>query len=751
MIGQLRTILILLLLAVAMIALGRMIGGLTAPDGPISENEVERLIKNLDEPVGNRIDAHRSRAVAGLLVPVTEEAHWPTVLDELQLARQYGVQSFIFQAHLPWQDEGWPMLDRLGEALAAVGGAEVWLALDVNPSAVWLDAHPDEKSTFVTEGTSYPSVGSAEWRNAGSTAVFQAGRELKAAFPNLAIAGVILRGLEEGQWYRTVGYDRSPSNTSAFQEWLERRYEAADHLSESWQTDGASFDEIQVPEPPIEPRGTFFRPTEDQRYIDYLDYLNETTANAVIFFADCAREAFGEHVQVYARYGASFEFPSPEHGQWALGTVLDGAVDGIALGVHRMNRSLGDVGGEAGPSTVPGLRGKRWILLDNTRTGIGWNATTNGVFTPAGFDIRTLSPIYDRNLLSAAMERGGVYWSDARGQGNFLDDSLWEYFVSRIPVVDELQNGIPDASRTVLMVLDEKSMRYVADGGRVGNDVLNATRSAVHQSGVSYGYVLLEDLLSGRAPEARVFVFPNLFYVNESVRDQIHAYLAEHGAAAVWLYAPGAAGAENSAQAVSDVVQMQIEVYDESMPSMSSFALSGNWIQEDEQFGRAELWEPLFYIDDEAADPIAHYADSNDASVAVKFMNEGWASVFIATPAVTPRLLREILDILDHPSIVRSSGSMRDQAFAIRGDYLLVHANGQGDRLLDFGEPHDIVDLLNAEVGWPGKQTLQISLRDGETRLLKLTPAPRNLDERLDAATTTEDPPESGEEVLQQP
>lgn len=737
MIAQLRAIVILIVLAAAMILLGRFLGGLTAPAGPIPEQEVERLIRNLEEPIEKRADTSAGRALAGLAVRVTEAAHWPTVLQEIGLARQYGVQHFVFKVDLPWQGGPWPALERLGEAVASAESGAVWLMLDVNPGASWLEEHPDEVSTFVTQGAAYPSIGSARWRNDGSTAVFNAGKAVQEAFPNLHIAGVILGGLEEGLWYRTVGFDHSPANTAAFRKWLERRYETAAALAESWDIEIGSFEDAAVPDPPTSSERVLFAGPGDRPYVDYMEYLNGTTGSAVTFFAACARETFGANTPVFVQYGAMFDFPGPEHGQWALGKVLD-EVDGIALGVHRASRSVGDVGGESGPSTVPGLRGKQWLLLDDTRTGIGWNATTNGVFKPAGFDLRTLSPIYDRNLLSAAMDQGGVFWFDARGQGNFADGVIWDYFVSRLPVIDELQHMNGDPSRTVLFVLDEGGIGYVADGHRFGNEVLNASRAALHQSGVSFGYVLLEDILRDRAPEARVFVFPNLFRLDEAVREQLHKYLADHGAAAIWLYAPGAASGEEAAESVGATVGMHVEAYSEPTPPESVYALTGHWIEENEKFGAPEPWSPLYYVSDESADLLARYTATEDGSAAVKFMDDGWASVFVATPTLTPGLLREILEILDHPPVVRNAGARREESFRIRNGYLLVHSREQGDRLFDFGDGHDVVDLLNPEMGWPGKQSLQFPMSDGSTRLLKITPSPRGLDER---------PGESGDEA----
>jgi len=53
---------------------------------------------------------------------------------------------------------------------------------------------------------------------------------------------------------------------------------------------------------------------------------------------------------------------------------------------------------------------------------------------------------------------------------------------------------------------------------------------------------------------------------------------------------------------------------------------------------------------------------------------------------------------------------------------LAVHAKETGERIVELERVCDVQDLLAPEIGWPRKRTLNLPLKTGETRLLRLTP-----------------------------
>ena len=174
---------------------------------------------------------------------------------------------------------------------------------------------------------------------------------------------------------------------------------------------------------------------------------------------------------------------------------------------------------------------------------------------------------------------------------------------------------------------------------------------------------------------------------------------------------------------VRDAVGMEVKAFDEASPTGSKYSLSGgHWIDADQSFGEARLMKPLFYIDEPEADVLANFQQTDKPSVAIRTMEAGWTSVFIAEPVISPALLREILRILEQTIYFRP-GKTRFFDTALVNDRLLaIHAEQTGERIVNLGRFYDIQDLFNAEMGWQQRESFVLELRKGETRLLQLNP-----------------------------
>ena len=64
-------------------------------------------------------------------------------------------------------------------------------------------------------------------------------------------------------------------------------------------------------------------------------------------------------------------------------------------------------------------------------------------------------------------------------------------------------------------------------------------REGLQRSGTSVGYYLIEDLVEGRVPDAKVYVFGGTFHLNRAERDWINANLKRAHKTLIWLYGAG--------------------------------------------------------------------------------------------------------------------------------------------------------------------------------------------------------------------
>ena len=139
-----------------------------------------------------------------------------------------------------------------------------------------------------------------------------------------------------------------------------------------------------------------------------------------------------------------------------------------------------------------------------------------------------------------------------------------------------------------------------------------------------------------------------------------------------------------------------------------------------DEFGKAEQWSPLFYVNAADSKILAKYRESGKASVAVEFFDDGWASIFIAEPTITGELLREILIILENYVVFRR-GTTEHRDVAYFGPSLFaVHASVDGEHPVYFGEAVDAQDVLDPEVGWLNKLYIPIPMKLGDTRILRI-------------------------------
>lgn len=656
---------------------------------------------------------------------IGDGADLDAVAAELAMAAAAGIHDHILAMPLPWGD-GWEALDRRVEwALAADPGGNIILQLDLNPPPSWHIENPSETASTVHNGTSYPSIASRMWIEEAMQHLQALEAHLRQTGAHEHIAGCVLSALEQGRWFRSDGYDRSEANTAAFRLWLRTRYGDDGALRTAWDDPGVA---LQVAEIPPRPDGSdtthvFFELPGQRPHVDFLNYLNEQTAAALVELVGHARRVWGPEFQILLPYGHAFDLTHNDAGHAGLATVLESPADAFVSPISYVARGLGEVGGVMGPVQSALARGKDWYILDDTRTGIRRNPASGAIERPQGLRLPDLANLYRRNCALAALQGLRLAWSDPAGIGNLHDPEIWEELTRlRVLYSDIRSADNPPRAVDLLVVLDEESRFYQQCDLPLNELLLTGIRDTVLRAGVSVHFVLLRDVLQGKVPPASVYLFSNAFHLTREDREGLHGILAAQGAAAIWVYASGYIDETASAENIAATTRMAVRAFEEPAPSGSTYTLTGNRIAEGRGFGAPGVWSPLFYIEDEEADTMAHFTSSKRTSVAIKFVEEGWGSVYIAEPIVPLELLQEILGILDIPLALRETAIPLADTVLRSGPHLLLHAGGSGNRLIDFGGPSNIADLFDARIGWSHKQRVTIAMETGETRLFRVEP-----------------------------
>ncbi|GMU93024.1 MAG: hypothetical protein AMXMBFR4_20820 [Candidatus Hydrogenedentota bacterium] len=664
------------------------------------------------------------------------------VAGEVKLAAASGIHEYIVGISLPWPGLG-PNLDTVLYPLDRIEQenpeASILLSISLNPPEAWFDAHP-EAAAVTGEGlANQPSITSEVWLRDAKQALSDLLAGLEATPRGEPVTGFVLGALEDNRWLHSGDYDRSEANQAGFRAWLRNEYPDPAALQTAWGDPDLDFATVTPPEKPdtSDASRVFFELPAEQRHVDYLRYLSESTADAIAGFAAHVQQNSSRIWKIYVPYGYSFELTANDTGHCALGLLLDSNVDGFISPVSYVDRGLGGVGGFMGPVNSAGYHGKQWLILDDTRTGISRNAVTGAIEKIEGLRTEDVMRVQRRNYASALANGLGLVWADTQGVGSLHDSKMWEMFKGMRDTYDSVWNSAdapaagafieyptPEKRVTLCVVVDEASRFYQRCDARLNERILLNLRDCVLRTGAPTQFCLLQDVLNGYAPPASVYLFANAFNLHDEDRNRIHAHLIQHKSTAIWIYAPGYIGDVASVDTIGAVTGLPVRQFDKPTTAGSVYQLDGGiWIKKGQEFGQRDTWSPLFYIDLPSSKVLARYKESQQPSVAIEFFEEGWASVYIAEPAVTTEMLREILLILEHHVAFRRGPTQHADVAYFGPNLFAIHASTDGEHHVYFSEPFDLEDVLNPDIGWFNKLFVPIPMKMGETRILRLVPA----------------------------
>ncbi len=408
---------------------------------------------------------------------------------------------------------------------------------------------------------------------------------------------------------------------------------------------------------------------------------------------------------------------------------MDSDLNTIIAPVSYTDRGLGGVGGIMGPIDSWTNRGKTWLLLDDTRTGVERDTETNAFSRIKGIRAEDVYEVQRRNFAMALTYGLGLVWADPRAEGWLYDAEQWRQLGKLRDIYahhQTLGEAQHDASLSaVLTVVVDEDARFIQQcDGPLNTALLLKSRDAVLRTGVAARFHLLRDVIEEQAPPTPVYLFLNAFYLSDEDRARLHTRLAREQATVIWMYAPGYVSATPDVENIAVTTGMDVRVFDAPRPGGSHYMLTGQYMQTEQHFGSRETWAPLFYIaPEENTDILARYEGEEDkGSVAILTLPEGWTSVYIAEPELSPALLCEILRLLEQPLLLSPVERPYFDAVFARNHLIAFHAHQAGKRAITFGYFCDSEDLIDPSIGWLQKDTVMLTVRTGETRLLRHGP-----------------------------
>ncbi len=767
-------------------ALGLWVGKLSVPDDmpdyepiagapgrPAKPTKVEEA--DLTTPVPPVFFA------AGMASP----ENWPIIAEEIKFAAAAEVDQVILPLTLDWQSSGntAPALALIDRVLEINPRARIYFNLDLNPNTAWAEARPTEVLPATSDRPPYAFPASGLWRDEAASKAAALAKAIASDKRGIHLRGFILSAMEGGRWLCPPDAASDRGNSKAFRNWLQKKYPDNEALRKAWGNEASALDIAEPPTEPTEvPAGKIFLDLPAQQHLaDYRQYLSEATADAIAAIMAALKAATPDR-KVYANYGHPFDADGAPTGALAMGRLLYGDLDGFVGSVSNTDRGIGAAGGLSTAAFSAALHQKEWILLDDTRTGVGRDPATGQIARIEGIRSEDVYNVQRRNFTLAAVHGLGVAWTDPQGEGWLHDEPQWtvlgqmraiyaqlypatpteapptsassekqvevgetppaeapaepappaeEQAPVPAPSFDEqleamltpAQVGPPNTFKTeLLIVIDEATMHHLASPALVRERITLPARDAALRSGAAVRTVLLQDVLDDIAPGAKVYLFLNAFRISEAERARLHARLQRDQACAIWCYAPGYLDPAPNSKAIAATVGMKVQQLKAPAQAGSTFTLGGRWLAEGADIGESTPFEPLFNIDDPDADIIAQYKSTPKGSIALRVLPEGWTSIYVAEPTMSPALLRELLRIIEQRTCFKFTGREHFDTAMVGLNLVGIHAKQPGEIALSLGNVYDIQDLFDETIGWPQKESIAFPVKTGETRLLKLTP-----------------------------
>jgi hypothetical protein len=297
---------------------------------------------------------------------------------------------------------------------------------------------------------------------------------------------------------------------------------------------------------------------------------------------------------------------------------------------------------------------------------------------------------------------------DLPGRGWFQGDTLWGFLSGLQSIYQDSLDGFQPYRAEIAVILDEKSCLYMEPGRSVSAPLLAAFREHWYRIGAPVGIYLLDDLVSGKVPPAKMYIMLNAFCLDQKQMAGITKHACRKGSTVVWMYAPGIVrdGKMESkhVQEVVDILLTPAQATGEVLLEATGDKFSA---------GHGKL-TPMFAVSDKDARVIAKYAEGGEVAVAAKEVG-GWTSVYCGLLQLPPSILRD----LARKAGVHIYSDQNDVVMAGNG-FVGIHASSAGAKTVTMPSECEAVDAITGQKLGKAK-SFTFDMKLGDTRLLHVT------------------------------
>ena len=652
--------------------------------------------------------------------------------NQVRMAAAAGVHIHSFGIPMPWPKPGeepdYGGVVKAFEATLRADPEALFLPrFGMSAPGWWQEAHPDECLLFDDGKTHGECPASTLWRK---ECLVQLRRLVRFCEDNYSkrMLGYHPCGQHTGEWFYQRSWEPclsgfSPAMTAGFRRWLKDRYQTDRALRTAWRDPQITLDAASVPT--VEQRrtathGLFRDPIIERQVIDFHEYKQLAMERPLEEMARVIKEETDGRKIVTLFYGYFFDMAGIPNGPQTSGHLAMERmlacphVDVLCSPISYTDRESGGAG--LFMTAVDSVRaaGKLWLNEDDTRTYLAAKDAGYGRVDTAQNSLwvhqRNYAHILPRRMATWYMDLGGVGWLDGQDLWDNIG-KLTEHYQASVDVPDSF-------SPEVAVIVDERSPFATASIRTIMRPQVYMIRRRLYRMGTPIRVHYLGDLLAGKVPASKVYIFLNAFSLDTKARKHIAQTI--RGKTAVFFYGNGFLGDRADDALLSDLIGMPVSRV-ESDTAEATFLDGKHGLLDGlarEPFGSKAKLSPLWTID--AAPGITPLAalPSGDTLVAAAKDTSG-LRVYIGTTDVPAAFLRNVLKASNVHLYVDS-----DDVISADARFLAISATEDGVKRVYLPTPTTLRDALDGRLLGENMTSLEVPMKKGETRLFTLNSDP---------------------------
>ncbi|MGD9495178.1 MAG: hypothetical protein AB7Y46_02590 [Armatimonadota bacterium] len=609
----------------------------------------------------------------------------------------------------------------------------------------WLPDHPRELTQTESGSTSVGlynaagqviSLASQVWREESGEALRRFVQHCRSASYASRIIGYLTANGVSWEWqhWGSVG-DFEPTDYSEpmleqFRAWLRREYGGdVEALRAAWRQPEVTFEGARIPS--VAQRDAadhmLFRDPRTSRYvIDFYRFFQDVMADGILHYFRIVKEASSGEALCGTYYGYVITMlggarRAGDSGHMALSRVLESDLCDFLLSPFDYSlRSVGE------PTTIMSAtgsvlaHGKLWAMEADLRTHLVTDERQRGYGAPEGLD-GTISQLR-RAFASCATKGLAVRWYDF-SNGWIADDPRQGQIIGQLRrLADQWLewDRSPDPQGIAVVVDEDTPAAYLSHEIEAMFWLVYRQKATFEHVGAPWRVYLIDDIVAGRVPKHRAYVFLNCFHMTDEERAWIREELQSDGRTLVWLYAPGYIADDLNVARISELTGMDFREIEQMRPWVIDPDVTHPWLADlppgEYQQPNIDIG-PVFAPAREGIEVLGTWRGTDLPGLAVKRFDD-WTSVWSAGPILSPTLLKRICR--DAGVRVRVEGV--EPSYVSR-NLIGLHAAVTRTETLCFEEPTRVIDLLSGEILAAACTEVRVEVPGPGTRLLWTYPA----------------------------